>query len=99
MTVFNASDFSEASQQSSSKSSLRRPVVVKSKDGEYHNTITNYIFVQNNVDGVMGCEMLNGRFVEESNFHIDCVKMKIKLEGMEAGWIVMVKDVLGGEEQ
>lgn len=50
-------------------------------------------------DGVLGCELPNGSFVEESNFHISSVKMKIKIKGMEAGWIVTVSDVLGEEAE
>ena len=50
-------------------------------------------------DGVMGCEMGNGKFSEESNFQISCIKMKIKIKGSEAGWIVGITDVLGEEGQ
>jgi hypothetical protein len=35
--------------------------------------------------------------VEESNFHISEVKMKIKVKGMEAGWIVAISDVTSEE--
>ncbi len=48
------------------------------------------------IDGVMGC-MTNGTFVEESNFHISEVRMKVKIPGVEAGWIVRVSDVLSEE--
>ena len=50
-------------------------------------------------DGVLGCELPNGSFVEESNFHISSVKMKVKIRDVEAGWIVTVSDVLGEEEE
>ena len=50
------------------------------------------------VDGVLGCELPNGHMVEESNFHISDVVMKIKNPGMEAGWIVAVCDVLSEED-
>ena len=53
----------------------------------------------NYTDGVLGCELPNGTFVEESNFHISSVRMKIKIRGMEAGWIVRVSDVLEEAEQ
>ena len=49
-------------------------------------------------DGVMGIDIGNGKFSEESNFHIDQVVMKVKIKGMEAGWIVRVSDVTGEEE-
>lgn len=58
-------------------------------------TYTNYVFFP---DGVLGCELPNGNFVEESNFHISSVKMKVKIRGMEAGWIITVSDVLGEED-
>lgn len=48
------------------------------------------------IDGVLGCQ-LQGGFVEESNFHISEVKMKIKIKGMEAGWLVAISDVTGEE--
>ena len=41
--------------------------------------------------------MTNGTFVEESNFHISEVRMKVKIPGVEAGWIVRVSDVLSEE--
>lgn len=50
------------------------------------------------VDGVIGCLLSTG-FVEESNFHISEVKMKIKTKRMEAGWIVAVSDVTSEERQ
>ena len=50
-------------------------------------------------DGVLGCELAGGTFVEESNFHIKFVKMKVKIRGKEAGWIVSISDVLGEQEQ
>ena len=50
-------------------------------------------------DGVLGCKLPNGEFLEESNFHISCVKMKIKVPQMEAGWIVTVYDVTGEETE
>ena len=51
------------------------------------------------VDGVLGCELPNGIFIEESNFHISSVRMKIKIRDIEAGWIVTVTDVLGEAEE
>ena len=39
-------------------------------------------------DSVIGCKLPSG-FVEESNF----VKMKTKVKGKEARWIVAVSDV------
>ena len=39
---------------------------------------------------------INGSFVEESNFHISSVKMKIKIKGME---VVTVSDVIGEENE
>lgn len=48
------------------------------------------------VDGVIGFQLPHG-FVEESNFYISNVKMKIKVKGMEAGWIVSVSDVTSEE--
>ena len=44
------------------------------------------------IDGVLGCELGNG---EESNFHITEVSLKVKLPGMEAGWVVKVCDIAG----
>ena len=44
-------------------------------------------------DGVLGCELPNGDFVEESNFFISEVKMQIKVAHREAGWIVMMCSV------
>ena len=38
-----------------------------------------------------------GVFSEENNFHIRSVKMKIRITGMEAGWIVGITDVVGEE--
>ncbi len=35
--------------------------------------------------------------MEESNFHISEVNMKIKIPGVEAGWIVRVSHVLSEE--
>ena len=51
------------------------------------------------LDGVLGCELPNGSFVEESNFYISSVKMKIKISNVEAGWIVTVSDVVEEEEK
>ncbi len=50
-------------------------------------------------DGVIGCELPQGGFVEESNFHISEVKMRIKMPQMEAGWIVAISDVTGEATQ
>lgn len=47
-------------------------------------------------DGVIGCKLPTG-FVEESNFYISEVKMKVKVKGKEAGWIVAVSDVTSEE--
>lgn len=44
----------------------------------------------------MGCETPGG-FVEESNFCISSIVMRVKLTGCEAGWIVKVTDVVDGE--
>ena len=65
---------------------LRRPVVVKGKI----LTVKKFFTLS---DGVIGCE-LNGSFSEESNFNISYVKMKVKIRGNEAGWIVGITDVL-----
>ena len=46
----------------------------------------------------MGIDIGNGKFCEESNFHIDQVVMKAKIRGVEAGWIVRVSDVTGEED-
>lgn len=43
-------------------------------------------------DGVIGYQLPRS-FVKESNFYISQVKMKIKVKGKEAGWIVTVLDV------
>ena len=50
-------------------------------------------------DGVLGCESPNGTFIEESNFHISSVRMRVKIPGKEAGWIVNVSDVSEEDEK
>ena len=45
-------------------------------------------------DGVLGCQLPNGHFVEESNFFIGEVKMKIKVTHREAGWIVIISIIV-----
>ena len=54
------------------------------------NTTISFVFT----DGVIGCQVPSG-FVEESNFYIS--KVKIKVKGKEAGWIVAVSDVTSEE--
>ena len=62
---------------------------------ELKNTANNH-GVGLHTDGVIGCQLPSG-FVEESNFYISEVKMKIKVKGKEAGWIVAVSDVTSEE--
>lgn len=73
----------------------RRPVVVRS---EFLIRLLIYSYVELCLffctDGVIGCQLATG-LVEESNFHISEVRMKIKVRGMEAGWIVSVSEVTG----
>ena len=52
----------------------------------------------NFTDGVIGC-ICNSVFVEESNFHISHVRMKIKVRGKEARWIVSISDVSEESDQ
>lgn len=51
-----------------------------------HNGYNYYLY---DTDGVF---ILNDEFVDESNFHISQVKMKVKIPGAEAGWIVTVSE-------
>ena len=68
-----------------------------------HSTIISHdlqmLLMHYYLNGVMGCELPNGIFTEVSNFHISSVQMKIKVQEMKAGWVVVVTDVFGGEEQ
>ena len=43
-------------------------------------------------DGVIGVR-IGSEFVEESNFHISDVVMKVKICGSEAGWVVKIAEV------
>lgn len=64
----------------------------------YILTVIHVLSVASHIDGVIGCQLPNG-FAEESNFHIAQVKMKVKVKGKEAGWIVAVSDVTSEETQ
>lgn len=55
-----------------------------------------HFFTQYHADGVIGCDLPQGGFVEESNFQ---VKMRIKVPRMEAGWIVKISDVTGEDSE
>ena len=49
------------------------------------------------LDGVIGVRM-GDEFIEESNFHISQVLMKVKLRDSEAGWIVRISEVTEDEQ-
>ena len=62
----------------------------------YMALVNNFI---NFLDGVIGVMVHPSTFIEESNFYISEVVLKVKIRNSEAGWVVRVSEVTGEEAQ
>lgn len=79
---------------------LFRVYFVKYYSDHADMTIINIILIFINIiDGVIGV-LINDEFVEESNFSVTEIVMKVKVHGHgEAGWLVKVTEVTEDEPQ